>query len=52
MDSRYGYKQRTYMIRTQNTNANTAIDLVRRLQIERRRITLSGTLKNDKTGTV
>jgi len=35
-----------------NTNTNTTIDLVRRLQIERRRITMSGTLKNDKTGTV
>jgi len=28
------------------------IDLVRRLQIERQRIIMSGTLKNDKTGTV
>jgi len=28
---------------------NTTSDLVRRLQIERRRITMSGTLKNDKT---
>jgi len=34
------------------TNTNTPIDLVRRLQIERRRITMSDTLKNDKTGTV
>jgi len=30
---------------------NTTIDLVRRLQIRRRRQTMSGTLKNDKTGT-
>jgi len=35
-----------------HTNTNTTIDLVRRLQIEQRRITMSGTLKNDKTGTV
>jgi len=34
------------------TNTNTTIDLVRRLQIERRRITISDTLKNDKTGTI
>jgi len=38
-----------------NINTNTTIDLVHRVQIERRRITMSGTLKNDKndkTGTV
>jgi len=35
-----------------NTITNTRIDLVRRLQIERRHITMSGTLKNHKTGTV
>jgi len=43
---------RMYVARGCNTNINTTIYLVRRLQIERRRITMSGTLKNDKTGTV
>jgi len=34
------------------TITTTTIDLVRRLQIEQRRITMSGTLKENKTGTV
>jgi len=33
-------------------NTNTTIDLVRHLQIERRRTTMLGTLKNDKNGKV
>jgi len=41
-----------YIIGVRITITSTTIDLVRRLQIERRSTTMSGTLKYNKTGTV